>query len=94
MPLPFFSSLRLLCQVSFFIATFVPSFFLIPKKSRHKSCNDEKKLGTKVAMSQKQTRHKNHNDEKKLCTKVAMKKKTWHKSRNEEKKGNGTSEPP
>ena len=75
MPLPFFSSLRLLCRVFFFIAifvpsfffiaTFVPSFFLIAKKSRHKSCNDEKKLGTKVAMSQKQTRHKNHNDEKK-----------------------------
>ena len=83
MPLPFFSSLRLLCRVFFFIAIFVPSFFLIAKKSRHKSCNDEKKLGTKITMTKK-----------KLCTKVAMKKKTWHKSRNEEKKGNGTSEPP
>ena len=64
MPLPFFSSLRLLCRVFFFIAifvpsfffiaTFVPSFFLIAKKFRHKSCNDEKK-----------TLHKSRNEEKK-----------------------------
>ena len=53
------------------------------KNSAQKSQCRKNKLGTKITMTKK-----------KLCTKVAMKKKTWHKSRNEEKKGNGTSEPP
>ena len=76
--MPFFSAflrwLRSAITVFFFGATFVPSFFfhcdfraeffLIAKISRLKSRNDEKKLGTKVAMMKK----------KKLGTKVAMKK--------------------
>ena len=83
------------CAEFFFHCDFCAEFFfnckknlaikvaMTKKNSAQKSQCRKNKLGTKITMTKK-----------KLCTKVAIKRKTWHKSRNEEKKGNGTSEPP